>query len=127
MPKSPAYNVRRVPLSRDLENEYYQGLANQGLWPLCHAVFHRPVFERRQWESYRRANELFAEAVLEEAAGRPAVVFVQNYPLALLPGMLKARNPNLLVAQFWHIPWPDPETFSIFPWKQELLQGLARQ
>jgi trehalose-6-phosphate synthase len=120
----PAYTVRRVPLSRDLENEYYHGLANQGLWPLCHAVFHRPVFERSQWERYRQANELFAEAVLQEAAGEPAVVFVQNYPLALLPRMLKARNPNLLVAQFWHIPWPARETFSIFPWKQELLQGL---
>src|ERR1044072_355853 len=55
------YKVRRVPLSRDLENEYYHGLANQGLWPLCHGVFRRPVFERQWWESYRRANELFAD------------------------------------------------------------------
>jgi trehalose-6-phosphate synthase len=118
------YKVRGVPLSHDLENKYYHGLANQGLWPLCHAIFRRPVFERPLWESYRRANELFAEAVLAEAAGGPAVVFVQNYALSLLPGILKARNPKLVVAQFWHIPWPNPEIFSIFPWKKELLEGL---
>ena len=38
--------------------------------------------------------------------------------------MLKERNPNLIVAQFWHIPWPNPETFRAFPWKEELLEGL---
>ncbi len=38
--------------------------------------------------------------------------------------MLKRRNPNLTVAQFWHIPWPNPEMFRAFPWKEELLDGL---
>lgn len=123
-PDAPAYRVRRVPLSPGLETEYYHGLANQGLWPLCHAVFHRPIFERRHWEAYRQANALLAEAVLEEAGNRPAVIFVQDYPLALLPRMVKACNPGLLVAQFWHLPWPNRETFRIFPWKQELLRGL---
>ena len=55
---------------------------------------------------------------------RPAFVFIQDYHFALLPRYLKERNPNLIIAQFWHIPWPNRETFRVFPWKEELLDGL---
>jgi trehalose-6-phosphate synthase len=123
-PEDPAYNLRRVWLSAEIEREYYYGLANEGIWPLCHMAFHRPLFRRRDWESYRLANELFAEAVLEEANGYPAFVFIQDYHFALLPRILKRADPRLMIAQFWHIPWPNNETFRIFPWKRELLEGL---
>ena len=123
-PENPAYSLRRVWIPADVEAEYYYGLANEGLWPLCHIVFHRPQFRRRQWDSYRTANQLFAEAVLEEANGKPAFVFIQDYHLGLLPGILRRANPELTIAQFWHIPWPNSETFRAFPWKQELLEGL---
>jgi trehalose 6-phosphate synthase len=123
-PEEPAYSLRRVWIPADVEAEYYYGLANEGLWPLCHIVFHRPQFRRRQWESYRTANQLFAEAVLEEASGKPAFVFIQDYHFGLLPGILRRANPELTIAQFWHIPWPNSETFRAFPWKQELLEGL---
>jgi trehalose-6-phosphate synthase len=123
-PENPRYSLRRVWLPEQLEKEYYYGLANEGLWPLCHIAFHRPRFNRRNWDSYRLANELFAQAVLEEAAGGPAFVFIQDYHFGLLPRMLKKQNPNLVVAQFWHIPWPNREAFRAFPWKQELLDGM---
>jgi len=123
-PDEPSYTLRRVWLDRETEKRYYYGLANEGLWPLCHVAFHRPVFRQEDWESYRRANHLFADAVLEEANGEPAIVFIQDYHFGLLPRILKERNPNLTVAQFWHIPWPNSETFRVFPWKEELLDGL---
>jgi alpha,alpha-trehalose-phosphate synthase [UDP-forming] len=123
-PENPAYTLRRVWLDRETEERYYYGLANEGLWPLCHIAFHRPTFRRADWESYREANRIFAEAVLEEADGGPALVFIQDYHFALLPRMLKEQNPNLTIAQFWHIPWPNRETFRAFPWKEELLDGL---
>jgi trehalose-6-phosphate synthase len=123
-PEEPLYSLRRVWLSERIEREYYCGLANQGLWPLCHIAFHRPRFSQREWDSYRIANELFAQAVLEEAAGEPAFVFIQDYHFGLLPRMLKRYNPKLVVAQFWHIPWPNREAFRAFPWKEELLDGM---
>ena len=123
-PKIPAYTLRRVWLTKEEEEGYYHGLANEGLWPLCHVTFTRPVFQPEDWEMYRQVNALFGDAVLEEADDRPAFVFIQDYHFALLPRYLKERNPNLIVAQFWHIPWPNRETFRVFPWKEELLDGL---
>jgi trehalose 6-phosphate synthase len=123
-PEDPSYTLRRVWLSKRQENDYYYGAANQALWPLCHVVFTRPVFDDAQWQTYREVNELFADAVLEEAGGEPALVFVQDYHLALLPGILKRRASNLAIAQFWHIPWPNAETFRVCPWVKEILDGL---
>jgi trehalose 6-phosphate synthase len=123
-PADPCYTLRRVWLTKEQEDGYYNGLANEGLWPLCHLVFTRPVFEPKHWPIYRQVNELFARATLEEADSDPAFVFIQDYHFGLLPRMLKENNSNLIVAQFWHIPWPTPAAFQTFPWKEELLEGL---
>ena len=45
-PGDPSYTLRRVWLDKALEDQYYYGLSNEGLWPLCHVAFHRPVFRR---------------------------------------------------------------------------------
>lgn len=123
-PADPSYTLRRVWLTKEQEDGYYNGLSNEGLWPLCHMVFTRPVFNPRHWPIYRQVNEIFAQAAAEEAGQDPAFVFVQDYHFGLLPRMLKERNNNLIVAHFWHIPWPTPQAFQAFPWKEELLDGL---
>ncbi|MBP3955532.1 trehalose-6-phosphate synthase [Gemmata sp. G18] len=123
-PDDPNYVLRRVWLTKDEEEGYYYGAANSMLWPLCHQVFARPVFDPAHWEAYRKVNETFAAAVLEEAQGGPALVFVQDYHFALLPRLLKAARPDLVIAQFWHIPWPGPEKFLVCPWARELLDGM---
>ncbi len=119
-----AYTLRRVWIPEELARGHYSGLANRGLWPLCHNVYQRPRFSAAEWECYREANAIFAEAVLEEAAGEPGVVFIQDYHLGLVPRMLKNENPDLTVAHFWHIPWPAAEIFDTFPWKEELIDGM---
>jgi len=124
-PDDPQYTLRRVWLSKAQEEGYYNGAANEGLWPLCHMVFTRPVFNPKHWPIYRQVNEMFADAVLQEAGDAPAFVFIQDYHFGLLPRMLKdANNANLIVAHFWHIPWPTAEVFQTFPWKEELLDSL---
>jgi alpha,alpha-trehalose-phosphate synthase [UDP-forming] len=123
-PDDPAYTLRRVWLNKEQENGYYNSVANAGLWPLCHNVFTRPEFNPSHWEIYRQVNEQFAQTVLDEAGTDPAFVFVQDYHFGLLPQVLKEANANLIVAQFWHIPWPNPEVFKVFPWKEDLLDGL---
>jgi trehalose 6-phosphate synthase len=123
-PDDPSYTLRRLWLTKEQENVYYYGLANEGLWPLCHVAYTRPVFNPRHWKIYREVNELFAQAVVEEADGKPTFVWIQDYHFGLLPRMLKDAGNNFIVAQFWHIPWPNEETFGTFPWKEELLDGM---
>ena len=123
-PENPHYTLRRVWLSKDEVQGHYSGLSNQALWPLCHVAFTRPVFDPEHWRMYRRVNERFAEAVLEEAGNEPTFVFIQDYHFALLPRMLRNARSNLVIAQFWHIPWPNRQVFSAFPWQEEILDGL---
>jgi trehalose 6-phosphate synthase len=123
-PENPAFTLRRLWVPGDLQHAYYEGLSNQALWPLCHNVYRQPVFRKSDWEAYRKVNELFAQAVIEEAGDTDAAVFVQDYHLALLPRILKSRNPELTVAQFWHIPWPAYEKMRTFPWLDELIEGM---
>ena len=123
-PDDPTYTLRRVWLTPREEEGYYYGLANSALWPLCHIAYARPAFDDRDWDDYREVNRRFADAVLEEIGDGPALVFVQDYHFALLPRMLKDARPDLVVCQFWHIPWPNPETFRVCPWQEEILDGL---
>jgi len=124
-PDEPLYTLRRVWLSAEEEEGYYYGFANEGLWPLCHNAHTRPVFRARDWEHYYNVNQKFADAILEEIGSEEhPVVLIQDYHFALLPRMVKDRLPNARIAIFWHIPWPNPESFEICPWQRELLDGL---
>lgn len=124
-PDDPKYTLRRVWLSAAEEEGYYYGFANEGLWPLCHMAHTRPTFRASDWDYYNKVNERFADALVEEMAGEQnPVVLIQDYHFALLPRMIKDRVPHARVAIFWHIPWPNPESFSICPWQRELLDGL---
>ncbi len=123
-PNDPSYTLRRVWLTKEQEEGYYNGFANSSFWPMCHQVYCKPTFEPAHWQAYQDVNAIFAEAVLEEAQGGPALVFVQDYHFALLPKLLKQARPDLVVAQFWHIPWPNSETFHVCPWSKELIEGM---
>ncbi len=123
-PEQPAYNIRRIWLSKEEEEGYYAGFANEGLWPLCHIAHVRPTFRTSDWEYYRKVNARFANAVVAEAKTKDPVVLVQDYHFALLPRMIRDRLPDATILTFWHIPWPNPEAFAICPWREELLDGM---
>lgn len=124
-PDDPRYTLRRIWLSKEEEEGYYYGFANEGLWPLCHIAHTRPLFRANDWKYYQEVNRKFADAVLEEMDSiRRPVVLVQDYHFALLPAMIKQRRHDARVAIFWHIPWPNPEAFGICPWQRELVEGL---
>ena len=118
------YQLRRIWMTPEEEQGYYYGFANEGLWPLCHVAHVRPVFRESDWEAYQRINQRFADAVVAEARSDDPVVLVQDYHFALLPAMIRERLPQATVLTFWHIPWPNPESFGICPWNKEILQGM---
>jgi trehalose 6-phosphate synthase len=123
-PSAPSYTLRRVWVTEEEQNGYYYGFANEGLWPLCHVAFVRPTFRDEDWRHYQRINARFAEAVVSEARTKDPIVLVQDYHFALAPRMIRERLPNATIITFWHIPWPNAETFGICPWKQEIIDGL---
>ena len=124
-PDLPSYTLRRVWLTEEEVQGYYEGFANEGLWPLCHIAHTRPTFRPDDWLQYQQANRRFADALLQEMEGAEApIVLAQDYHFALLPKMVKEARPDARVAIFWHIPWPNPEVFAICPWQRELLDGL---
>jgi len=124
-PEEPAYTLKRVWLAKEEEDGYYYGFSNEGLWPLCHITHTRPLFRLEDWVYYQKVNEKFAEALLKEIADEESpLVLIQDFHLALLPLLVKEKRPDAKVALFWHIPWPNPESFGICPWRQEILIGM---
>lgn len=124
-PDDPKYSLERVWLTEKEEKGFYTGFSNEGLWPLFHHAHTRPIFRKEDWEQYKIVNGKFAERVLSaiKKKERP-IVLIQDFHLALLPRMIKRARPDAQVGLFWHIPWVSPETFSICPWKKDLLDGL---
>lgn len=123
LPDVDGIRLHTVPLSADDVREHYEGFANATLWPLYHDAVEQPVYHRRWWEAYQRVNRRFAEAAAE-AAVPGALVWVQDYHLQLVPGMLRALRPDLRIGFFLHVPFPPPELFMQLPRRAELLLGM---
>jgi trehalose 6-phosphate synthase len=118
-----AYPIRAVRLKEREVTSYYAGFANQVLWPLCHTFPTRCRFQPAYWNGYRLANERFAAAV-QAAARRPDLVWVHDFHLCLVPGLLRSAGFAARVGVFWHIPFPPPSVFGILRWRADLLGGL---
>jgi hypothetical protein len=73
------------------------------------------------WRAYEEVNAKFADVVAAEANTDSPVVMIQDFHFALLPKLIRAKIPKATIALFWHIPWPNAETFGVCPWKREIL------
>src|SRR5256885_767858 len=123
--------VRMLHIAAGVHADAYNGIANSVLWFVHHMLYQtplEPVFDtefRAQWASYEAYNTAFAEA-LAAAAAPGAAVLVQDYHLALVPGMLRESRPDLRIAHFSHTPWAPAECFAMLPddIQQKLVMGL---
>ncbi|MBT2364815.1 trehalose-6-phosphate synthase [Streptomyces sp. ISL-10] len=123
--------VRMLDIPPAVHADAYNGIANSVLWFVHHMLYQtplEPVFGtefRRQWAAYRMYNRAFAEALADEAA-EDAAVLVQDYHLALVPGMLRELRPDLRIGHFSHTPWAPSEYFGMLPddIAEELLLGM---
>jgi trehalose-6-phosphate synthase len=124
-PEEPKYTLKRLWLTKEEEDHFYYGFSNEGLWPLCHIAHTRPTFRNDDWNYYKKVNEDFSKAVLKEASDEEEpFILIQDFHFALLPELIKRKKPKAKVAIFWHIPWPNPESFGICPWQKEILIGM---
>jgi trehalose 6-phosphate synthase/phosphatase len=112
-----------VDIPPRISRSFYEGYANDTLWPLLHGFVSRAVFDPESWHAYRDANERFARAVLERLRPRD-LVWVHDYQLLLLPQLIRAEAPDARIGFFLHIPFPPSEAFRVLPQREDVLTGI---
>jgi trehalose 6-phosphate synthase len=104
-------------------SDFYEGFCNATLWPLYHDVIAPPEFRRPWWEAYVAVNRRFAAAAADEAAPG-ATIWVHDYQLQLVPGMVRELRQDVRIGFFNHIPFPGYEIFAQLPWRRQVVAGL---
>src|SRR5882762_56892 len=112
-----------VELPEEVASGFYEGYANQTLWPVFHNFPSQLKFDAKSWEAYVEANRMFADAVVRRYQPND-LIWVHDYHLMLLPQMLREKLPDAAIGFFLHIPFPSSEIFPVLPRREELLQGL---
>ncbi|MEX0617208.1 MAG: bifunctional alpha,alpha-trehalose-phosphate synthase (UDP-forming)/trehalose-phosphatase [Candidatus Woykebacteria bacterium] len=107
---------------KEIEN-YYGGFCNSTIWPLFHYFSKTATYNKSFWQSYKKVNESFRDAVLENAEAKDTI-WVHDYHLMLLPALLREKLPNAKIGFFLHIPFPSFELFRLLPQRVEILKGL---
>ncbi|MGV3509809.1 MAG: bifunctional alpha,alpha-trehalose-phosphate synthase (UDP-forming)/trehalose-phosphatase [Sphingobacteriaceae bacterium] len=116
-------NLLPVFLSQEEINLYYEGFSNEVLWPVFHYHPSYAIYDQNYWESYRAVNLKFRNAILR-VAEPDDIIWIHDYQLLLLPGMVRDIQPDLTIGFFQHIPFPTSELFRLIPWRMELLEGM---
>lgn len=116
-------NLKPVFLTQDEINNYYEGFSNEVLWPVFHYMPTYARYQQAYWNCYLRVNEKFRDTVLDIAEPGDTI-WVHDYQLLLLPGMIRAVLPDITIGFFQHIPFPSYELYRLIPWRVELLEGI---
>ena len=112
-----------VFLSEDEIDAYYEGFSNKTIWPHFHYFTQYTNYNDHFWEVYKTVNAKFS-AVISEHLQPDDLVWIHDYQLMLLPGMVRKAHPTQSIGFFLHIPFPSFEIFRILPWRGKILKGL---
>ncbi len=122
-PEDIGYDLAQVELSRGVQESFYSGVSNAILWPLMHGFPPTVRIGEAPWDLYVAANEAFSKTTL--AHSKPSdLIWLQDFHLMLMPGMLRRRRRKARIGWFCHIPWPGPDHFQMLPWGESILHGL---
>jgi len=116
-------NLKPVFLTQEEINLYYEGFSNEVLWPVFHYMPTYARYQQSYWDSYTEVNKKFRDSVLEIAEPND-IIWIHDYQLLLLPGLIRAVLPDITIGFFQHIPFPSYELFRLIPWRMEILEGM---
>jgi trehalose 6-phosphate synthase/phosphatase len=122
-PPEDDYRLPVVALSRTEQRGFYVGVSNAVLWPLLHSFPPTIRVGEAPWRTYVEANRAFADVTIDSTRSGE-LVWIQDYHLMLVPGMIRAKRSRSRIGWFCHVPWPSIELFSILPWRNEIVEGL---
>ncbi|MBN2158946.1 MAG: bifunctional alpha,alpha-trehalose-phosphate synthase (UDP-forming)/trehalose-phosphatase [Spirochaetes bacterium] len=117
------YNSYSVPLSNKDIELYYNGFSNKTIWPLFHYFPFFTSFDDKTWESYVEVNDKFFRT-LKGIYETGDLIWVHDYHLMILPGIIRHGMPDATIGYFLHIPFPSYEVFRLLPWRREVLTGI---
>ncbi|KAA8486681.1 trehalose 6-phosphate synthase /trehalose 6-phosphatase [Arcticibacter tournemirensis] len=116
-------NLYPVFLTQEEISLYYEGFSNETLWPIFHYHPTYARYEQSYWDSYVEVNKKFKEAIFKIAEPGDTI-WIHDYQLLLLPGMIRQEQPNITIGFFLHIPFPSYELFRLIPWRAEILDNM---
>jgi trehalose 6-phosphate synthase/phosphatase len=116
-------NLKPVFLSQEEINQYYEGFSNEVLWPVFHYMPTYARYQQAYWDCYLHVNRKFRDVILDIAEPGD-IIWVHDYQLLLLPGLVRSVLPDITIGFFQHIPFPSYELFRLIPWRLEILEGI---
>jgi trehalose 6-phosphate synthase/phosphatase len=116
-------NLKPVFLSQEEINQYYEGFSNEVLWPVFHYMPTYARYQQSYWDFYLLVNKKFRDVILDIAEPGDTI-WIHDYQLLLLPGLVRSVLPDITIGFFQHIPFPSYELFRLIPWRLEILEGI---
>jgi trehalose 6-phosphate synthase/phosphatase len=124
-PPKGSFEVEPIFLDTKLYGRYYNGFCNATIWPLFHYFPSMVEFDEATFQAYEEVNKIFTEKLLSFLKPNDTL-WIHDYQLMLLPGMIREQRPETKIGFFLHIPFPSFEIFRLLhtPWKQKIITGL---
>ena len=121
--KKGVTDYQAIVVEEELFDDYYNGYCNDTLWPMLHYESELARHVSEKWDAYVEVNKRFAEAI-HQTAGKGDLVWIHDFHLFLVPGLLKSLKKNYRVGFFLHVPFPSSEVFRQLPSRNEILKSL---
>lgn len=121
----PSFRIDPIFVDKKTYNRYYNGFCNATIWPLFHYFPSFVEFDEENFLSYEQVNQQFADKLV--CLLRPGdVLWIHDYQLFLLPGMIRKKVPDATIGFFLHIPFPTFEIFRLLhrSWKEKIIHGM---
>lgn len=121
----PNLMASRIGLTKKEVEIFYKSFAKEAFWPTIFAFIEKVKFNHHHWDHFVAINRLFAEKAAEQA-DFGAIIWIHDYNLWLVPGILRQLRPDLKIGFFHHTAFPAANTFNILPWRREIISSLLQ-
>ncbi len=118
------YTIKRVILNQREKKKFYDEYSNSTLWPVFHYFRDRTTFYSDAFKYYLEVNRKFAREILENI-DNDTIIWIHDYQLAMIPGLLRDNGVKNKIIFTWHIPWVSPEFFSIIPESFDIIKSIS--
>ncbi|MCB9664325.1 MAG: glucosylglycerol-phosphate synthase [Alphaproteobacteria bacterium] len=118
-----SYEVVRLPLRPEQVRRFYHETSKEAFWPILHSFPWHCNVDGADWDTFVEVNQRFADGAIE-IADDDALIWVHDYNLWLVPGMIRKQRPNARIAFFHHTPFPAADIFNILPWRTQIIDSL---